>query len=90
MTIRKRLERLEHAIGLRYPQDRCSHCRDWPWLDIQSKTVAEILAGEKTEHRHCPSCGWSPNVITEVVVETHEEVLALRAHQERMGLAGIR
>ena len=94
MTIRKRLERLERAVYSR-PTARCSHCSDWGPIQTSEEavTVADVLAGYKLEVRVCPQCGWSPLGLTEVIVDTHDDVAALARHREaeemrRLGQTG--
>jgi hypothetical protein len=87
MTIRRRLERLENTLAIRFSAV-CAHCRDWPMLHIEEKTVAEVLAGQESEVPCCPQCGRWQRVITEIVVESREEVDALNRHKELMDKAG--
>ena len=87
MTIRKRLERLERAVTARSAVSRCQHCRDWAWNHVEVKTVAELLAGDTwtNEVVRCPACGWSPNSIHEVILDTKEELAALECYQQLTG-----
>ena len=94
MTIRKRLELVERAVGTRFPMGRCSHCRDWPTTHFPKEaiTVAERLKGYEPEVPTCPQCGWSPIRVVEVIVNSLEDVRALetydQAEEKRVGKSG--
>ena len=87
MTIRKRLERLERAVSARSSVSRCQHCQDWAWNHVEVKTVAELLAGGgwQNEVVRCPACGWSPNRIHEVIINTKDDIAALERYQQLTG-----
>ena len=83
MKIRKRLERLERAVTARSSGSRCPHCRDWAWNHVEVKTAAELMVGTcwKNEVVRCPACGWSPNTIHEVILDTKEEMAAYERYR---------
>ena len=87
MTNRKRLERLERALATRYPPEPCPHCRDWQWVQIETKTIAELLngVGQRTEVISCPVCGLAPRKIVEVVVNSQDDLAAHARYQQLTG-----
>src|SRR5438067_2325022 len=74
-TLRQRLTRLEHSKA---PLDRgrCPGCRDWP-------AIVVIRRGVQPHPDPCPMCGWVPQIIEEVVVNTRAEALAWIEAQRR-------
>jgi hypothetical protein len=82
MTIRRRLELAESALAARYPKGRCSHCCDWPAMQVKVKKAGEILEVHELERTCCPQCGWRPRilVINKVIVRTRDDVAALRGN----------
>jgi hypothetical protein len=74
----KRLQGLERAMAARNPPLPCPHCRDWHWVQIETKTALELVngGGQETEVTSCPACGWAPRKFVEVVVDSKEELAA--------------
>jgi hypothetical protein len=86
MRYRKQLEKLERQVAAIKPPERCNHCRDWHWCQKRGTTAAAVLEGRDQESKDriiCPQCGWSPRMFVHVVVNTHAEVAALRAHRQK-------
>ena len=93
MTIRKRLERLEHDAAVLFPEGRCAHCHFWqsPKFPDKSLTVAEYMEGQRPQASSCPRCGWSPVMIVEIRVDSREDVIAFENyHREQAALRARR
>jgi hypothetical protein len=83
MTIRKRLERVERAVGMSFPNGRCSHCRGWPAKQVRVENALGVVH-QQPELTCCPQCGWTPQILvfTKVIVGSTEDI---EANQGRGG-----
>ena len=90
MTIRKRLERLEHDAAVLVPEGRCAHCRYWqsPIFPGKSLTVAEYMEGQRPQASSCPRCGWAPEMVVQIVVDSREDVIALENYDREQAALG--
>jgi hypothetical protein len=83
MKLRWRLERLQRVIAK--GKGRCPVCQDWPGLHTSKISAADYFAGKLPPDAPCCSaCGRAPFEVVEIVVESREQVAALR-RQQRVG-----
>ena len=86
MRLRPRLTRLERLAAVTGRDRACLLCGSGPRFTTVRVTADDVLSGKALpdDPAPCLRCGRTPTVLTEILVETHEQAKALAAWEGRM------
>ena len=74
-SLNARLARLERAQAKSVKRTRCADCRDWPDARIHNIDTDGVETWQDPDMpTSCPTCGWTPELVTIQEVKDWERV----------------